>query len=145
MKKIFGLAIVCVSLGLWSCTGSSKPTNETTTDAPVIADTHTAKNSLDYKGTYKGALPCADCDSIAVSLTLGDSDYTKTDTYHKNGKTSSFESKGTYSWDANGNIISLDGTDAPNKYFVGENYLTQLDINGNEITGDFAAMYVLKK
>ncbi|NDW18888.1 copper resistance protein NlpE [Dysgonomonas sp. 216] len=148
MKKILGLAlVVCTSVGLLSCSGSSKKDTETIiTESEVIEGIHTAKNSLDYKGTYIGVLPCADCDSINVTIELGDSNYTKTDVYNKNGKTTNAEVKGTYAWEADGNNIILNGvTDAPNKYFVGENTLTQRDMSGNEITGDLASMYTLKK
>ena len=31
---------------------------------------HNAKNSLDYIGTYKGILPCADCEGIETELEL---------------------------------------------------------------------------
>ena len=148
MKKLFGLAIVCASVGLLSCTGSQKTNTETAENQPVmtVPDTHNAKNSVDYKGTYKGVLPCADCDSIVVSLTLGDTNYTKIDTYHKNNQTAVGEYNGTYTWNAEGNQITLDGIkDAPNKYFVGEGYITQLDMEGNEITGDLASMYILRE
>ena len=56
------------------------------------------------------------------------------------------EEKGKYTWNAAGNTIILDGVkDAPNQYFVGENTLTQLDMEGNKITGDMADLYILKK
>ena len=46
------------------------------------------------------------------------------------------EGKGNY-WNEAGNTIKLDGIkDTPDKYFVGENNLTQLDLNGNKITGN---------
>jgi uncharacterized lipoprotein NlpE involved in copper resistance len=35
--------------------------------------------------------------------------------------------------------------DSPNRYLVGENTLTQLDMEGNKITGNMADQYVLKK
>ncbi len=30
-------------------------------------DEHTAETALDYEGTYKGILPCADCPGIATT------------------------------------------------------------------------------
>lgn len=45
-----------------------------------------------------------------------------------------------------GNTITFDGLqNQPNQYFVGENTLTQLDMNGNKITGNLASNYILQK
>jgi NlpE N-terminal domain len=45
-----------------------------------------------------------------------------------------------------GSIITLTGIkNKPNEYFVGENKLIQLDIDGNKITGSLADKYILKK
>jgi len=152
MKKIFGLALVSVSLILTGCSNSSKTNMTENTENKAIEettkpDTHTAKNSLDYKGTYKGATPCADCDSIMVTIKLGDNDYTKTSEYFKNKKsTLKDEEKGTYTWNNEGTIINLEGVkDAPGKYIVQENKLQQLDMDGNKITGQWADKYILKK
>ena len=150
MKKIFGLALVSVSLIFASCTESAKKNTGTTEPTPVettAPDTHNAKNSLDYKGTYKGELPCADCDKIEVTLKLGDNDYNLTSEYFKNNKsTLKDEAKGAYTWNAEGTIITLEGVkDAPSKYMVQENQLKQLDMDGKEITGELASKYILKK
>lgn len=145
MKKI--LSLLAVSMLIISCSNAKKET-ETVQDVitPVADAAHTSQNSLDYKGTYKGVLPCADCDSIVVFITLGENDYTLISESFKNKNSVKFEDKGTYTWDASGNAILLDGiADAPNKYAVGENKLTQLDMDGNVITGNLASMYVLLK
>ena len=42
-------------------------TNAITT---AIDSTHNAQNSLDWNGTYKGVLPCADCAGIEKEITL---------------------------------------------------------------------------
>ena len=38
--------------------------------APV--DSHTARDSLDWAGSYEGVLPCADCPGIRTRVTLSD-------------------------------------------------------------------------
>lgn len=55
------------------------------------------------------------------------------------------EEKGKFTWDADGKTITLDATGQPAKYTVGENTLTQLDMNGAPITGALATHYVLGK
>jgi copper homeostasis protein (lipoprotein) len=57
-----------------------------------------------------------------------------------------FEEKGLYSWNKEGNTITLNGIkNSPNQYFIGENKLIQLDANGNRITGTLSDKYVLLK
>jgi heat shock protein HslJ len=134
-----------------SCTSKVK---EETTDE-IVADStemlmnkeHNAKISLDYIGMYQGVLPCADCDGIETLLSLEDeTNYVlKTNYLGKNIKSTN-EVRGLYTWNEAGNTIILSGIEkAPNRYFVGENYLKQLDMNGNKIEGDLADKYVLQK
>lgn len=147
MKKILGLFLI--STLVLACSGKKEKELENlkvAADSTAFANNHTAQNSLDYAGTYKGVLPCADCEKIDIELTITDSGFTRVSVSHKNGEAIKTEEKGTFSWTNNGSVIVLDGvTDSPSKYFVGENTLTQLDLEGNKITGDLADMYILKK
>lgn len=147
MKKLFFL-VATIGL-LSSCNGGKKQVEEIASDVDslsqeVVTDVHNALNSLDYKGTYKGHTPSASGEGIIVSVVLEDSTYVRTLEY-VGKKAKPFEEKGTYSWNAAGNTVTLKGAEVPNQYFVGENTLTQLDIDGNKITGDLADKYVLKK
>lgn len=152
MKKIF---VMIAAIGfLYSCGGNTQKDKEAEEKASVsefseiaknVADEHNAKNSLDYKGTYTGKIPSASGEGIIVTITVDDSTYVKKSEY-VNKKDATFEEKGKYAWNDKGNTIILDGIkDAPNKYFVGENTLTQLDMEGNKITGETADLYILKK
>lgn len=122
--------------------------NETLNDSPevVINDEHNAKNSLDYMGYYSGILPCADCEGIQTELILEEKGYVLKTMYLNVGNDKFFQHEGTYSWNEAGNTIILEGIDnGPSQYFVGENYLIQLDLEGNKITGDLADKYILNK
>ncbi|MBF0760629.1 copper resistance protein NlpE N-terminal domain-containing protein [Dysgonomonas mossii] len=143
MKKLL-IAIAVVGL-MYSCGGSSqKPQEEPKADSTLIADTHNARTSLDYMGSYTGKLPTASGEGMNVTIELGDSTFVKKTQYV--GKKETFEEKGKYSWNNEGNTVILEGIkDAPSKYFVGENTLTQLDMEGKKITGDIAELYILKK
>lgn len=111
-----------------------------------FSDSHNSQNSLDYWGVYKGILPCADCEGIELSIELtSDFSYVKKATYLGKGDNNVIETSGTYSWNERGNTITLVGEDAPNQYFVGENVLFHLDLDGNRITGDLAEKYKLNK
>ncbi len=151
MTKSFLITAIAISVFiLLSCTQSSKNQN-TSTEKPTVIDStfsdgHNSSNSLDVDGEYIGTLPCADCEGIKTTIKLNtDKSYVKQTSYlGKDGKV--FEDKGFYSWNSEGNTITLIGvTNAPNQYFVGENMLIQLDMEGNRITGNLSDKYVLRK
>ncbi|MGC9423324.1 MULTISPECIES: copper resistance protein NlpE [Vibrio] len=159
MKKTF-FALSALTLMLAGC-DNTEPTAATTepaisshngsqTEAAIdetFTSEHTAYNSLDWQGTYQGVLPCADCAGIEYTLTLNDDlTYTLTEIYQTDEETKPLTSTGKFHWDKNGSVITLeDGSDSANQYFVGENILMKLDINGEKITGDLATLYHLKK
>ncbi|RAJ23095.1 copper resistance protein NlpE [Pedobacter cryoconitis] len=158
-KQILTIAITACTL--WGC-GNSKTSEKLntdsltkdsltmagkTTDSLKLDLDHSSKNALDWDGTYKGIVPCADCEGIETTLVLGkELTYALRTKYLGKSDAKVFEEKGKFSWDKNGRIITLEGIkDAPNKYFVGENKIIQLDMNGKEITGEQADLYILKK
>jgi len=144
MKK---LAILSVSILLFACNSNNKqPETATTTTTETVTtttDMHNARNSLDYEGTYKGDLPTASGTGMEVTIKLDDNKYEKEIKYKAENET--FKSEGTYTWNADGTIITLQGEETPNQYMVGENTLTQLDVDGNKITSTSGANYTLRK
>ena len=143
--RILLILTVIVSL-ITGCTNNKqqKSCKETATEQPAI-DSHNARNSLDYHGTYKGTLPCTDCQGIVTELTLNSDDSFLLKTAYF-GKSDTFVKSGTYDWNSEGNIIILDGIeDAPAKYLVQENRIIQLDMSGNRVSGEQADKYVLNK
>ena len=149
MKKTiltFALAIILLSCNNKKAENPPLAPTEIATDTIVEPETHSAKNSLAYLGSYRGKLPCADCSGIETSLELSeDFSYRLSRKYlGKSDKT--VEQKGTYSWNKAGDAIVLENIkNEPNQYLVGENSLTQLDMNGNKIDGKLASLYLLKK
>lgn len=116
------------------------------TEESTQIDEHNASNSLDFFGVYKGVLPCADCEGIETTIELGSGNsYLKKITYLGKQNQTVQESSGIFIWNDAGNTITLESEEAPNQYFVGENVLFHLDIEGNRITGDLAEKYQLKK
>lgn len=110
---------------------------------------HNSQNSVDWAGTYYGVLPCADCPGIETTVTLKDNlTYIKETRYQGDkakGMTPEKE-EGSFMWDADGQKIILNGIkDASNQYFVGENVLYTLDMNGKRVTGPMEKNYTLKK
>ena len=145
MKKSF-LILGIIAFGFTSCKNDTeKQTEITSVDSTVVQiDEHNAKSSLDYIGTYKGNLPCADCETIETTISLKENSYTK-ETVYKGKSKEVFKETGNYSWNEAGNTITLLNSEAPNQYFVGENVLFHLDANGKRIEGDLASNYQLSK
>ena len=149
--------IIFSAIFIMSCNEPAKETTAVTTDtmavarpdtaAATIAQSDNSRTSLDWPGTYKGIVPCADCEGIETTVTIGkDSSYSIITKYLGKKDSTATEKKGTFLWDAYGSSILLDGiTNAPDKYKVGENVLIQLDMNGNDIKGDLALKYRLQK
>ncbi|MCJ0742666.1 copper resistance protein NlpE [Pedobacter montanisoli] len=145
MKKLFllgGLAIVLLA----ACTSNTRKETSSTQDTTAIAtDTvHTSQNSLDWSGTYKGILPCADCPGIETTVVLNAND---TFSYMAKYQDRDFktEDKGKIMWHDNGSVVHLKGQETDLKYKVGENQLIQLDTEGKEITGALSKYYILAK
>jgi len=104
-----------------------------------------SKNSLDWAGVYTGTIPAADGEGINVRMKIN-KDNTYELTYEYIGKPdNSFTFNGSFQWNDTKDIIHIEIADAPSYYKIGENKLTQLDMAGKPITGQFADMYVLTK
>ncbi|MDH6252829.1 putative lipoprotein NlpE involved in copper resistance [Chryseobacterium sp. H1D6B] len=111
---------------------------------PYADTAHNSQNSVDWNGTYEATVPCADCPGIKTSLTLNkDNTFAITEEYID--KKSKSDDKGTFEWNKEGSIITLNGKNSKYKYQVGENKLIQLDMEGKEITGPSKDLYVFKK
>ena len=115
---------------------------------PSEAMPDNSKTSLDWKGVYRGVLPCADCEGIETEITLNaDLTYQIASTY-LGKKEEAFKENGTFIWDESGSKITLENAEpnsATNQYLVGENMLFKLDADGNRIEGELKEKYQLKK
>lgn len=98
-------------------------------------------SSVNLIGAYFGNLPCVDCDAISTVLQLGrDHSYKLTYTY--NGKSDDeFVKEG--SWFVKKNHLVLNGLDYV--YKIEPDFLVQLDLSGQVITGELAEKYQLDK
>jgi uncharacterized lipoprotein NlpE involved in copper resistance len=113
----------------------------------IVIEMHNSQNSLDWQGTYKGIIPCADCEGIETEITLNtDMTFSIKRKYIGKENNIEFQQKGVFVWDEVGKVISFKGLrDFYDQYKVGENTLTQLDMEGKVITGETANKYILKK
>jgi len=143
MKKILTFTILTAFLAM----GCESKKEEAVVEQPIeLIDEHNARNSLDYLGTYKGTLPCADCEGIETEIVLNEDETYEIKTKYLGKDSQVFSDLGSYTWKEDGNTLEFENTDSEiTYYFVSENKLIALDQEGNRITGDLAQFYELNK
>jgi uncharacterized lipoprotein NlpE involved in copper resistance len=131
-KKLILPALFLIT-GLFSCASNK------------ASDIHTPEISMSWPGVYTGVTPAADGPGIRVRLTLNPNrTYVLQYQYIDRGD-SVFSHEGKFTWDKTGRIVILDIKDYPRYYMAAEDRFIQLDMQGNEITGDLADNYILEK
>ena len=119
---------------------------EPTQARSTTPDMHSSRISLDWEGTYRGTLPCADCEGIETSVTLfEDGSYARQTSYLGKGA-EPVTDEGRFVWDDSGERITLEPKHGGSQmYEVGENVLIHLDREGRRIDGDLSERYRLVK
>lgn len=142
------LALAVLTLTFASC----KKKVKTETETPVVAvdsttapDMHTSENALDWSGTYEGVIPCADCPGIETKLTLKEDKTYELSVLYQDREKKPTVSKGSFTFDTTGNIITLDKAGNNTSYKVKEGCLVMLDTDDKEIEGGLKANYILNK
>src|SRR5215813_1188796 len=90
------------------------------------AEIHNSRNSLDWDGTYEGVLPCADCVGTKTRLTLNPDDSYRLVTQAEGSQNAEKSVSGVFTWQPNGNAITLDERGGRQQFSVGEGRLTLL-------------------
>jgi len=96
-------------------------------------------------GIYAGVIPAADCPGISVVVILSANDTYKITYQYIDRDDKLFVFTGTFSRDTASKLITLNSRELPAYYRVGPQSLIQLDMEGKEIKGEFAKMYILRK
>jgi len=157
MKKL--ACYIFMILSILSCKDQKEPSNtiekfennETgiNLQEPEFDEEHTSRNSLDWEGVYRGVLPSDDCEGIDAFISLKrDQTYLLKLRYLGTPEKERKEiiSEGKFTWDENGNNITLEGAeDISGKFKVGENFLKALDKNAKEIEAVLGNNYKLLK
>jgi len=152
MKKLFSLSLCIGLLAFSACEsnvnkqGAGADTTATSEhNSTETKDTeHTSQNSVDWAGTYKGVIPCADCPGIETTVVLNDDlTFKYTGVYQE--RDSKIEDAGKFMWHDNGSVVHLMGKEVNMKLKVGENQLFSLDQDGKPIDGPLKDHYILKK
>ena len=118
---IFLLPMAC-ALGLAGCVTRDIGT------APAAPDpAHSSRNALDWAGTYEGVVPCADCPGIRMRLTLQRDGRFILSTQYQGRQATPQTVQGSFSWNAAGSTVTLEGAGGGQQFRVGEGRLLQLD------------------
>ncbi|TNE80199.1 MAG: META domain-containing protein [Bacteroidetes bacterium] len=137
MKYTLVISFLCLSL--MACKSAKElPLEET---KPSVA-----KTDVNWKGTYSGIAPCADCSGSQHLIELEGNGYTWK--IWNIGKSKSFtEGEGKIDWDTTGNILILKHPSLKSKaYFkVGKDYIQQVDANLKAVPGDYQLQYLFYK
>ena len=64
------MILAAAAVALASCGGNAPRRSAQQETGTFKPDIHNAETSLDYRGTYRGVLPAADCPGIETTLTL---------------------------------------------------------------------------
>lgn len=148
------LALAFVAIAFASCKEQKETpvTDETTTTEVVEQPTQeptgdNAQTSLDWEGTYKGTLPCQDCEGIATVITLNKDGVFTATTEFKGKKEAAETIEGKFSWDESGSKITLATATGGvmGVYAVNEGSITNVDVLGENMTSEEKASYTLVK
>lgn len=118
---------------------------QTSTDKKAGAVVVSPKSTGNFTGTYKGILPCVDCQGLITEIAINENTTFSIKTQYQGKGEKVFVKKGHFTWNKKGDVIILTDANSPNKYLVGKNKLTQLDIYGKINTGSLADEYILSK
>lgn len=146
-----GLFIALAAFTLVSCTSTNQKKTDESQDAinteQTIIDSHTAETSLDWAGVYNGFMPTEDGEGAKVVLELKeDLTYIAQYTFYGKPEGNNIQiNEGPFTWNDDGNSISLQAEGKPTQYKVTEDLLFRLDENGEVVTGRMADVNVLQK
>jgi len=145
-KKLFFCGVTALIIGFTSCKSQQSETNGNTENpSNTVNMADNSRNSLDWAGTYTGILPCADCSGIQTTIELTKNEAYKLSRTYLGKEENKFDSSGKFTWNKEGNAITLGEGEDMIKLQVGEGMLTMLDREGNKITGELAENYKLAK
>lgn len=144
---ILNCLFIMFAVFIQSCnTEQSEKSNGTAMNGEGFEEHHTSQNSLDYQGVYIGILPCDDCEGVETTIALGvDNVFLKKERFIGKNENRVQEITGEYFWHTSGQVITLEGLNTGHQFFVGENYISQLDSEGKRRTGALEDKYRLNK
>lgn len=129
MSRTPGRIVIALVAGTLAVVGCASR-NDGAAAAAAPDPAHNSRNALDWAGTYEGVTPCADCPGIRMRLKLQRDGRFELSTQYLDRQATPQTVRGSFSWNAAGNTITLDGAGGGQQFRVGEGRLLQLDRDG---------------
>ncbi len=146
MKKIH-ILLLAIPLSLFGCkeTPKNDDQNKVNEDSEQAIDTNTAEDSINWKGTYIGLVPCASCPGILTTVKLNDDKTFEKTEFYLGSKDGYFKDKGTFTFKDDGDKINLNSGKDTAIYTFERTHSEKLDKEEQEIASEIADLYVLTK
>jgi heat shock protein HslJ/uncharacterized lipoprotein NlpE involved in copper resistance len=122
MKALYPL-LLALAFALTAC----MPRHGTEGAAMGADPAHSSRNSLDWAGVYEGVLPCADCPGVQTRLTLNRDESYELRTLQIGRDSAARVVRGRFTWQPNGNAITLEGRHGGQRFAVGEGRVALLE------------------
>lgn len=143
MKNLF--IILLAAFFVLGCRDTKKE-GDLEMDKVEVIDDQASSEAIDPVGLYTGTLPCVDCPGIEIELSLTEDGNYVLLTERLGQDDPVIEEIGKYRVSDVGNLVMLDGIeDRPNTYYIQENTLILLDLEGNKLATDLEGDYILRK
>lgn len=123
---------------------ASCQSNPPAAESETVPTADNSRSSLDWAGSYRGTLPCADCPGIKTEITLLANGLYRMGSFYQERSSSAERDSGSFTWNKDGNRILLNN-DSSQQFLVGENRLFKLDLSGARMIGALAEAYTLGK
>lgn len=145
MKQHLSLtACLLASAALVSACAASPSSARNSSHGTHAQHAPVSDNLASWPGTYRGVLPCADCEGIETIVTLDANGSYRMQEKYLGKNDQAFTQQGRITWNKAGADLTLEG-DPPARYAVKDNALTRLNTDGSPVTGDLASHYLLTK
>lgn len=147
MKSSFLFLSLTLGVFITGCKNEQPaPSDTITTNTEVPDPAHNSQNSLDWAGTYVGTTPCHEPCQGEKTIMQINSDSTYTLSVQAIGQEDVPRLfSGTFHWDTNKNVITLDENGDHHKFQVREGALKELDKFGDPKQLGNQEDYILKK
>jgi heat shock protein HslJ len=127
-KTPLWLSLTLGTLALAALAACAPIKSATGQPAAMTADpAHSSRNALDWAGTYAGTLPCANCPGVQTRLRLNRDESFELSVQYLERDPAPKVSRGRFTWQANGNAITLDEQGGGRQLLVGEGRVALLD------------------
>ncbi|MDC8774282.1 copper resistance protein NlpE N-terminal domain-containing protein [Roseateles albus] len=122
----FKLPLTALAVAAIAVFSACAPLTESAPKAAMPDPAHSSRNALDWAGTYAGTLPCANCPGLQTRLRLNRDESFELSVQYLERDPEPKVSRGRFSWNANGNAITLDEQGGGRQLLVGEGRLAML-------------------